>query len=108
MSPPRRPDLADDDDGFRLLDSFSMTPAMACKVSGWSRSQLYVELKGRVRSYTLGRARYVETASLRERIAELAAEAQPLRPEPRFGGREGRRDGLRKQQVQKIPAKPRH
>jgi hypothetical protein len=64
------------------------------QVTGWTEPQLYDELKtGRVKSYTLGRRRFIEAASLRARIAQLVNEAAPIRPEARFAGRNGRKDG---------------
>jgi len=94
MSYPRRSDSCPEREPPPLADARSYTIDDARRVTGWSEPQLYSELKsGRVKTYTMGRRRFVEAGSLRDRIAELVAEAKPIKPEPRFGGRVGRRRG---------------
>jgi excisionase family DNA binding protein len=71
---------------------FSLSVEDTCERTGWSKSQVYRELSsGGLKSYTIGRRRYVDAASLRARIAELVAGSEPIKPEPRFHRRNGPR-----------------
>jgi hypothetical protein len=95
---PRREHEHEDGHGHDLpaLDqAVSYTIDDACRVTGWAEPRLYDEIRAkRVLSYTLGRRRFISAASLKARVEELLAAAAPIRPEPRFRGCYGRRDGL--------------
>jgi hypothetical protein len=72
--------------------ALSYTVDNAKLVTGWPEKFLYDELKSRrVKSYKLGRRRFIDAASLRARVAELIAEEEgnPIRRDPRFHEREG-------------------
>jgi hypothetical protein len=82
---PRRPAEAP-----ALEELFSLSVEDTRERTGWSKSQVYRELSsGGLKSYTIGRRRYVDAASLRARIAELIASSEPIKPEPRFHRQDG-------------------
>ena len=99
-----------------LEEALSYSTTDTKRVTGWHDKQLYDELKaGKVKSYTIGRRRYIEAASLRARIAELVAAASPIRPEARFVrhyhrgrdqkiSKDGRQDGRQAPQISKTLA----
>jgi hypothetical protein len=70
----------------------SLTIEDSCQVTGFSETQIRGFIRaGRVRSFRLGKRRYIEAASLRRLVEELAikaeADAQAARPRPRRGKR---------------------
>jgi hypothetical protein len=86
----------------KFEEALSYSVPDACRVTGWAEPKLYEEIKAkRVESYTLGRRRFVGASSLRTRVAQLLAEATPIRPEARFHGRDGRRNGRQAQSSDK-------
>jgi hypothetical protein len=84
--------------GGPSLDALSLTVEDSCQVTGFSETQIRGFIRTRrVRSFKLGKRRYIVGASLRRLVEELAikaeADAQAARPRPRRGKR-GRWIGL--------------
>jgi hypothetical protein len=69
-------------------NTLSLTIEDACTATGWPESKVreFIRTK-RVRSFKLGKRRYIEAASLRALIAELTAKAEAPRPQSRRGRR---------------------
>jgi len=99
---PRRPGEAP-----ALEELFSLSVEDTCERTGWSKSQVYRELSsGGLKSYTIGRRRYVDAASLRARIAELVVSSEPIKPEPRFRGQDGPRIEKDRASSRKLSRRP--
>jgi hypothetical protein len=78
--------------GPPLAASFSMTIEDACRATGFNETQMRGFVRaGRVRSFRLGKRRYIEAASLRRLVEELVikaeADARAACPRPRRGKR---------------------
>lgn len=84
--------------GGPSLGGLSMTMEASCEATGFNKTQMrgFIRTK-RVRSFRLGKRRFIVASSLRRLVEELAikaeAEAQAARPRPRRGKR-GRWVGL--------------
>jgi hypothetical protein len=77
-----------DNGGPPLDDLLSLILEDACTRTGFNETQMRGFIRTRrVRSFKLGKRRYIEAASLRRLVEELAAKAEVMRPQPRRGKR---------------------
>ena len=93
--------------GPALDELLSLSVQDACARTGFSRAQVYRLLAaGRLKSFTLGKRRYVDAVSLRELIAELSAQPEPDKIERQSRGRDGRWGGSKNYSAAKRQAIP--